>query len=421
MEAEVSEVIAASQSNASLSLVQGGSNGVVDERSLRRMLTYCFELLMALLSTIAVLAVASVSFAGYGLSILLGKISPLVKGYAFLSSTYDHVLERIGPSVLRDSRDTPALRLMVSITLTTVPIFVAQLVLYKVNLLLVVAFYLSLYGLKFNRFVRMFSVKHLEAHRRQGFFSDRYDKIFGHYVEFFLAYFYGSLPELDRTSHVRLHHKEHNGPHDTSDSRRFDRMSRWDFFSGYLTKNFWTMVGIASYRYFKAKGQVKNERRMLSGMVRYYSFFFVIFLYNWQIGILYLLIPLLAMNFITAIINWVQHAFYDPDHPDEYFAHTVTVLDEVNFMNEGYHLCHHHGAGLHWTEMPAHFDRLADRMRTSGSLVFRDIDFMDLFFEMTLLRRLDVLADKLVPWEPMTHEERVSLLKKRTQPCAILV
>jgi len=419
MEAGVSEVIAASQHNASLSLVQGGSNGVVDDRSLRRMLTYCFELLMALLSTIAVLAVSSVSFGCYGLLILLGEIRPLAKGYEFLSSIYDRVLERIGQSLLRDPRDIPALRLMVSITITTVPIFVTQLVLQKVNLLLVAAFYLSLYGLKFNRFVRMFSVKHLEAHRRQGFFSDRYDKIFGHYVEFFLAYFYGSLPELDRTSHVRLHHKEHNGPEDTSDSRCLDRTSRWDFFSGYLTKNLWTMLGIASYRYFKAKGQVKNERRMLWGMVRYYSFFLAVFLYNWQIGILFVLVPLLAMNFITAIINWVQHAFYDPDHPEEYFAHTVTVLDEVNFMNEGYHLCHHHGAGLHWTEMPAHFERLGDRMRGAGSLVFRDIDFMGLFFEMTLLRRLDVLADKLVPWEPMTHEERVSLLKRRTQPCVI--
>jgi hypothetical protein len=66
--------------------------------------------------------------------------------------------------------------------------------------------------------------------------------------------------------------------------------------------------------------------------------------------------------------------------------------------------------------MPAHLDRIRDKMRESGSLVFRDLDFMELFFELTILRRMNVLADKLVPWEPMSHEEKVTLLANRTKP-----
>jgi hypothetical protein len=61
-------------------------------------------------------------------------------------------------------------------------------------------------------------------------------------------------------------------------------------------------------------------------------------------------------------------------------------------------------------------DRIRDKMRESGSLVFRDMDFMELFIELTLLRRMDVLAEKLVPWEPMTHEQRLALLVSRTKP-----
>ena len=88
---------------------------------------------------------------------------------------------------------------------------------------------------------------------------------------------------------------------------------------------------------------------MLLGMTRYFLYFGAVFIYDWKIGILYVLVPLLCLNFIMAITSWVQHAFCDPQHPEDYFANTVTIFDQVNFMNEGYHLCHHHRSGLHWT------------------------------------------------------------------------
>jgi fatty acid desaturase len=304
---------------------------------------------------------------------------------------------------------------MITLSLTAVPIFVIQLVLGKPRLLLVIAFYLSLYGLKFRRVVRMFSAKHMEAHRPQGYFSEKYHKVFGRYVEFFLGYLYGDLPELGRTVHVRLHHKENGGPDDTVSSSGYDRTSPLDFL-WYLSDNIWTALGLAPYAYFKARGDEKERRRMLWGMTRYYVYFGAVFIYDWRIGIVFALVPLLCMNFIMAIAAWVQHAFCDPEHPEDYFACTVTIFDDVNFMNEGYHLCHHHRSGLHWTEMPAHMEQIRDKMKESGSLVFRDLDFMELFFELTFLRRMDVLAEKLVPWEPMNHEQRLALLAKRTKP-----
>jgi fatty acid desaturase len=383
--------------------------------AIARVVVRSLAALMGLASIASVSIVGTLSFAGYGAAKLLGKVRPLRDAYQFLSRTYDRFIEGLGREVLRDSRDTPALRIMVSLTLTVVPIFVLQLVLGKPRILLAIAFYLSLCGLKFQRSVRMFSAKHMEAHRPQGYFSEKYDRFFGRYVEFFLGYFYGDLPELGRTVHVRLHHKENGGPDDNASTKGYDRTRPLHFF-WYLSDNIWTALGFSPYAYFKARGDEKNRSRMIWGITRYFLYFGAVFIYDWRIGIVYVLVPLLSMNFIMAITSWVQHAFCDPEHPDDYFACTVTIFDELNFMNEGYHLCHHHRSSLHWAELPAHQECIRDKMKESGSLVFRDLDFMELFIELTLLRRMDVLANKLVPWEPMKHEQKLALLAKRTKP-----
>jgi hypothetical protein len=372
-------------------------------------------IVMTTASTIAMLVVAALSFGLDALTSLALRIAPVRRLSESFSNAYDRWIDRLGEKVLHDRRDTPALRFMVSLSATALPIFLIQLVLVEPSLLLAGLFYLCLYGPGFRRFVRMFSVKHLEAHRRKGYFSERYAPIFGRYAEFFLGYLYGNIPEMDRTFHMRLHHRENNGPHDTARSSDYDRTSIIDFYR-YLSIHAWTTMGMTPYLYFKARNQKVNCRRLAWGMARYYTYFGAVFLIDWKTGVLFALVPFLCMNYITGIIAWIQHAFYDPKNPDDYFMHTVTVIDDVNFMNEGYHLSHHYRSGPHWTEMPAVFEQMREKMAQKGSFVFRDSDYMSLFFDLTLFRRIDALAQKLVSWTPMTHEQKRALLIERTRP-----
>src|SRR5260370_41816988 len=88
-----------------------------------------FAVLMGLASMVAALPVAALSFGCYGVAMFLGKVRPLRDAYEFLSGAYDRGLDRLGQKVLRDSRDTPAFRLLVSFSLSAIPLFVIQVVL----------------------------------------------------------------------------------------------------------------------------------------------------------------------------------------------------------------------------------------------------------------------------------------------------
>src|SRR5271169_1215654 len=99
---------------------------------------------IALASTGAISLVALLSLGSYAAVMILGRVRPLRNAYEFLSRAYDRLLDQLGKRVLQDSRDMPALRLMVSLSLSAVPIFLIQLVLGKPRLLLAIAFYISL-------------------------------------------------------------------------------------------------------------------------------------------------------------------------------------------------------------------------------------------------------------------------------------
>jgi len=148
--------------------------------------------------------------------------------------------------------------------------FAVQLVLGKPRPLLAIAFYLSLYGLKAQRSVRMFSAKHLEAHRPQG--TSRTNTLESSPLRRILfGYLYGDLPELGRTvMSVSTIKRTVDSTIMPLPSPRSNQSAAFPLVSfGQL----WTTLGFAPYAYFKARGDEKNRKRMLWGMTRYYIYF----------------------------------------------------------------------------------------------------------------------------------------------------
>src|SRR6266446_10290051 len=95
-----------------------------------------------------------------------------------------------------------------------------------------------------------------------------------------LKYAYGASPKTVQMLSERYHRKS----------------SRLDFL-WYLSDNIWTVLGLAPYAYFRARSDEKNRRRMFWGMTRYYTYFGAVFVYDWRIGAMFVLVPLLCMNF----------------------------------------------------------------------------------------------------------------------------
>src|SRR5215471_7298650 len=91
----------------------------------------CCGVLMALASVASMSLVSALSFGCYGVAVLLARIQPLPNAYRGLSLAYDRFLDRLGQTVLRDARYTPSSRVIVSISLSAIPIFVIHLVLGK--------------------------------------------------------------------------------------------------------------------------------------------------------------------------------------------------------------------------------------------------------------------------------------------------
>jgi hypothetical protein len=231
-------------------------------------------------------------------------------------------------------------------------------------------------------FAHVYALSHKEYHKFNGIFTDSLNSWgVGRVFNWWIGMFFGVLPGTFTHSHVYNHHKYDNNIDDQYSTGGYARDSLWNFarYSASFTHfNFlcfssskpfvfflfvavfvWFMYAsnLSTIMQFTLEGRNKWALQVL-GCVTYYLAFVRIF---------YALSPMWCFvsvvwaffegNLLLSVINWVWHAFIDPEAPDNEFTNSTTIVHGEHFIfHEEYHVVHHQNGGAHWPMLPQRFE-----------------------------------------------------------------
>merc|ERR1719240_2044212 len=86
----------------------------------------------------------------------------------------------------------------------------------------------------------------------------------------------------------------------------------------------------------------------------------------------YLIYPFLEQCIMLSGINWVWHAFLDPEDVENEYVQSITILGgTINVLNEDSHVVHHQYPGFHWSRHPKLLMKHAEQyMHSLGSVFY---------------------------------------------------
>lgn len=322
-----------------------------------------------------------------------------------------HFLERFFLKLLNNKRDMPFIYLSLKITFIIVP-FALYLFLNK-NVHW--AFYLIYLALIFIFFLGPFILMlHNTCHRK--LFKKQYSYLIK-YIHWFLGGFFGQTPETYFYHHIAMHHAENNLLEDLSTTMKYRRDSIRGFMKYLISFYFRGVLDLASY--FRKRDRKKVSFKILAGECAYFTLVILLCFYNLKTTIVIYILPLIFTRFAMMAGNWAQHAFIDPENPDNIYKNSITCINTVynkQCFNDGYHIGHHLRPALHWTEMPKNFLQNIEEYKNNDVVVFSGLDYFQIWFLLMtknykyLSKKFVSLSDKFV-----SEDDIIAFLKGRTR------
>jgi fatty acid desaturase len=191
------------------------------------------------------------------------------------------------------------------------------------------------------------------------------------------------------THHILMHHKENNeAGGDLSSTEPYQRDNFTHFLCYWLRFLFgiWFELPLFALRHgppFRKSwsgllncGAFLSFRVLFSSLAHLYLTFLAVVQIPWA-GSWLVALPLVLSSFLLMFGNWSQHMFVDPERPWNNFALSYTCMNspsQQRSFNDGYHINHHIAPHCHWADLPADFERCAQRFEEEGALCFSGID-----------------------------------------------
>jgi len=206
-------------------------------------------------------------------------------------------------------------------------------------------------------------------------------------------------------------------PYDTSSTMRYSRDTFPDFIRYWLRFMFLGLHDILLY--LVPRKRKKMYTKITLSEVCYVVAVIGLCFLNLKATLVVFIVPFVFARFVMMAGNWAQHAFVDPDEPDNDFASNIICLNTSynhKCWNDGYHAIHHIRPGAHYTEMPVLFQQMLPNFETNKTFIFEKIHFLHIFIYL-MLKRYDKLADNLVSVHGnfTDKEDAIDLLRSRTR------
>jgi fatty acid desaturase len=326
----------------------------------------------------------------------------------------DTAWTRFWSRALNDPRDVVFVNLSLQMTVTLLPAAITLFVVGEFSWWFAGAYWVFLFAAFLDRFILML---HCTCHRP--LFNRRF-KFWNFYIPWILGPLIGESPEAYFVHHMGMHHKEGNLPGDLSSTMRYqrDRISHWLHYWG----KFMTLGLVELLAYQVKNKRKKLVRRLIVGEGGYWIACILLGTFvSLQATLVVLVIPLIVVRTLMMAGNWGQHAFVDPEEPNNDYKSSITCINSRynrRCFNDGYHIIHHLKPAMHYSEMADEFDKHKELYGKQDAIVFEGHDFFSVWLLLMLgqKRRLAKAFVQLPGAPERSEDEIIDLINRRMRP-----